>query len=291
MQPTAFHDAPSTVQRRLALLGAATMSDLLTLVACGATPRTQASEHPPATESPAILTKTLTLATLVRSKTSVPPPPTKASVAAPNAVAFPQLRETAIGFESRQAQTRHSDDNWSRWTRQRRGKPLHHRPAGLDPECQPVTLRGHEYRVNGPTAATSFAVSCDRNVIYRGSLPDLWASPPIFTVATWQDSWVVEVSDELIVNGESFNQKIGYNRAFNWVLWRDQPLYFYEQLRVVQVSYAGIVLPDAYDAVAHNLCCSDAMQNIINCREEISFYAKRGPKWYDVEMTFPSAVR
>jgi hypothetical protein len=150
-------------------------------------------------------------------------------------------------------------------------------------------LNGQQYQVKADTAAPRYLVFRGRDVVYRGSVPSNWATPPIYTLAVWQNSWLVEVHDELIVDGVSLNQKMGYSRVFNWVLWRNQPFYFFELDHVTQISYGGVVLSVAYDEVAHNLCCSEAMHTIINCTDEVSFYAKRGPKWYYVQLTFSNA--
>jgi hypothetical protein len=200
---------------------------------------------------------------------------------------LPTVRETAIGYQSPQEQTRHNNVNWDRWSRQCHGKPLHHCSPGHDQDCGPVVLDGKQYRINIETTAPRFAVLCDSEVVYRGSIPANWATPPIYTLNIWDNHWLVEVHDEIIVDGRSFNQKLGYTRAFNWVIWHELPLYFFEQEHVTRISYGEVVLSVAYDEVAHNLCCSEAVHTIINCADEISFYAKRGAKWYYVQLSIP----
>lgn len=273
---------PSVFARR----NAVSFLALLIFVSCGGAPPSTNS-IPTSTPSPRVTPNSSVSSS---QPVGVSSPKIETVEALQLQVNLPKFRETAIGYQSPQEQTRHGNVKWDRWTRQCRGKPLHHCPSGLDPNCAPTVINGQQYRVYAQTAAPSFTVSRDWSVIYRGSVPSNWANPPIYTLAVWRNSWVAEVHDEVIIDGQSLNQQMGYSRAFNWVLWHDQPFYFFEEARVTRISYAGVVLSNTYDEVAHNLCCSDARHGIINCSDEISFYAKRGSRWYYVELTFPIAT-
>lgn len=282
-----------------------TLGILLEVTACGGTTHTQPSSYAPiaASGSPHIAPRSIVLTPQETASPSSPDAtfaaPLSLSSSEPNAHpqtasdvpkqehTLPTVRETAIGYQSPQEQTRHSNVNWARWMTQCRGNPLHHCSPGLDPDCTPVVLDGKPYRIKTDTTAPRFAVLRGSEVVYRGSVPANWATTPIYALAIWQDSWLVEVHDELIVDGRSLNKEMGYSRAFNWVIWHDQPMYFFEREHVTRISYGGVVLSVEYDEVAHNLCCSEAMHNIVNCSDEVSFYAKRGSKWYYVQLAIP----
>lgn len=278
---------------------------LLAVIACGATPSAESPSRSQATSkgeafarSPPAIT---TYARKVGPSSQDPPatvvssvPPSDLDISLPTGeraelprpqVRLPKISETAIGYQSPQEQTRNGSVSRARWTPQCKGKPLHHCPSGLDPNCAPTILDGREYRLAVLTTSPNFTVSRDSHVVYRGSLPSHWASAPIYTLVVWQGSWLVEVNDDIIMDGRSFNQQMGYSRTFNWVLFREQPFYFFEQKQVIRISYAGVTLPVAYDEVAHNLCCSEALHDVVNCSDEISFYAKRGPKWFHVALS------
>jgi hypothetical protein len=269
------------------------------VVACGGEPNTRSFVVPiagpgatkdPGKSLPPDPAPNTTAATSTDRELPSLPPEAEPSAGHPAKVApkkeptLPTVHETAIGYLSPQEQTRHGKIDWTRWATQCHGKPLHHCPSGMESHCPPMVHNGKTYRVAADTKAPHFTVYRDKEAIYRGSIPANWAKPPIYTFSIWQDHWLLEVHDDLIVDGRSLNEERGYSRAFNWVLWHDQPMYFFEREHVIRIFYAGVVLPVAYDEVAHNLCCSEAIHDVTNCSEEVSFYAKRGPKWYYVQL-------
>lgn len=100
----------------------------------------------------------------------------------------------------------------------------------------------------------------------------------------WDGKWVLEVPDEVFVNGESLNQQLGYPKIYNWQLIAGEPFFFFEQNGRVQISYAGEVLPGyAYDEVIHYRCCEPAAFNPAGSANMAWFYAQRGGQWQYVE--------
>lgn len=206
---------------------------------------------------------------------------------------MPRAKETAVGYESPLVQeSRNTSSNGKyRWYRPgcRNNDELHYCVPGYHESCGDVNFEGHTYRLNVVWKAAAYTLLRDKNeVIYRGTFPVNWAEPPIYSLSMWQGKWVLEVLDQLIVDGVNFNQEQGYRRVFNWVIWREHPLYFFEKDGVVKLNYAGYDMSLVYSEVLHNQCCSGAMHNIIGCDESVTFYGKRGPKWYYVELTFPA---
>ncbi len=112
------------------------------------------------------------------------------------------------------------------------------------------------------------------------------ASLPKIQFRGWNGHWILNVGDFLIQDGESLNQKLGFEEIFNWGLVKDKPTYFFRKGTKVGVSHNGQVLPLQYEDVAHGLCCSTAQNNPGLGDDFIYFYGKRDGVWYYVVMKF-----
>jgi hypothetical protein len=127
------------------------------------------------------------------------------------------------------------------------------------------------------------AVDTDTTVIYTGTAVSYGAYMPLRSFTTWDDHWVLEVDDHLIMDGQDIGQALGYDAAFGFARIGGQPFYFFEQDGQVRISYDGQTLPNAYEQVFHNHCCEASIHNVEAGSDTVWFHALREGTWYFVE--------
>jgi hypothetical protein len=106
---------------------------------------------------------------------------------------------------------------------------------------------------------------------------------PVKGLWGWDGHWVLEVDGQVIIDGQSLNQELGYDEIFGWVLLRGEPFYFFVQDGQVGLSYAGETLPYTYDDVVHDECCEPAAFNPGHNETMVWFHALHGGTWLYVE--------
>jgi len=119
--------------------------------------------------------------------------------------------------------------------------------------------------------------------VYTGTAVAVGAYMPLRSFTTWDDHWVLEVDDHLIMDGQDIGQALGYDAAFGFARIGAQSFYFFEQDGLVRIAYGDQVLPNAYDTVFHNHCCEATIHNVEAGPDTIWFHALREETWYFVE--------
>ena len=102
----------------------------------------------------------------------------------------------------------------------------------------------------------------------------------------WQEHWVMEISDFVIMDGVVLNQEYGYESVFEWHAINDKPFYFFQDGPNFGVSYDGQILPVHYEAIKHGLCCGYAVDNPRISQQDARFFALKDGKWVYVILTF-----
>jgi hypothetical protein len=149
------------------------------------------------------------------------------------------------------------------------------RPGYVDDALARVTATGH------PTI--TYQVELDGRAVHTGTAVAYGAYMPLRSFTTWDDHWVLGVDDHLIMDGQDIGQTLGYDAAFGFARIGDRPFYFFEKDGLVQISYGGQVLPNAYEQVFHNHCCEAAIHNVEFGPEAVWFHALRDGVWYWAE--------
>jgi hypothetical protein len=127
------------------------------------------------------------------------------------------------------------------------------------------------------------AVPHSTAVVYTGTAVAIGAYMPLRSFTTWDDHWVLEVDDHLIMDGTDIGQALGYDAAFGFARIGAQSFYFFEQDGLVRISYGDQVLPSVYEAVFHNRCCEASIHNVEAGPDAVWFHALRNGTWYFVE--------
>jgi hypothetical protein len=130
----------------------------------------------------------------------------------------------------------------------------------------------------------NYEVCVNGKTVYSHVIPQDRADIPVYALLEWQGRWGVEFLDQVIVDGASLNEQLGYRQIFNWREVHGQLFYFFTQGRRVHVSYAGQTLPQTYDEVVHNQCCEPSFFNVHTYADMVAFYALKDGVWYYVEM-------
>ena len=128
-------------------------------------------------------------------------------------------------------------------------------------------------------------VSESGEVIYETSLPSNPVMAPIQTFQSWNGHWILEKQGEVIMDGKSLNEELGYAEIFEWHIIQGEPFFFVydKKSSTYSMVYAGKVLDQQFDDIAHYQCCEPAMFNPNSNNYLIWFYAVRDGKWYYVE--------
>jgi hypothetical protein len=129
----------------------------------------------------------------------------------------------------------------------------------------------------------TYQVELDGRAVYTGTALSSGAYMPLRSFTTWDDHWVLEVDDHLIMDGQDIGQALGYDAAFGFARIGGRSFYFFDQDGLVRISYGDQVLPNAYETVFHNQCCEAAIHNVEAGPEAVWFHALRDGTWYFVE--------
>jgi TolB protein len=148
---------------------------------------------------------------------------------------------------------------------------------------RPVFVGDDLVAVERTATVGEFLVRRGRDVAYTFTAGDGGVENPVKALWEWEGHWVLEVSGQVFVDGQSLNQQLGYDAVFGWQLVGGQPFYFFQQAGRVGVSYAGTVLPYTYDDVVHYRCCEPAVFNVAGNGTMAWFHALRDGIWYYVE--------
>jgi len=106
---------------------------------------------------------------------------------------------------------------------------------------------------------------------------------PVKGLWAWDGHWVLEVDGQLIIDGQSLNEELGYDEVFGWALLGGKPFYFFSQGGEVRLSHAGETLPYTYEDVVHYQCCGPAAFNPRYNEDMVWFHALRDGTWHYVE--------
>jgi hypothetical protein len=155
--------------------------------------------------------------------------------------------------------------------------------------------------VLGETQDVTVQVLRNRKIIY--SIPAGEGSPVntirgLWTYAThWaleiahvselkalDNSIALDVTGQIVQDGELLNERYGYAEAFGFQLMRGKPFYFFKRNGRIDYSYDGKDYPLGYTNILHYGCCSGAAANPKVSQAMVAFFAQRGEKWLYVEI-------
>jgi hypothetical protein len=154
----------------------------------------------------------------------------------------------------------------------------------LDPSLRPAYVGDALARITATGDLTvTYQVELDSRAVYTGTTAFTGAYMPVRSFTTWDDHWLLEVDDHLIMDGQDIGQALGYDAAFGFARLGDRSFYFFEQDGMVGISYGGQTLPNLYEQVFHNQCCEAAIHNVETGPDALWFHALREGVWLFVE--------
>ena len=113
----------------------------------------------------------------------------------------------------------------------------------------------------------------------------LWVDGPHWTLEIAAlTSMQSSVAGQVFRDGKLLNDQYGYQEMFNYRLLDGKPIYFYQKDGKVRLSYNGSDLPLVYDDVPHFACCGGAVLNPQSGPNWLTFWGRRGTKWYYVQI-------
>lgn len=148
----------------------------------------------------------------------------------------------------------------------------------------PVYVGNDLYEVVVDWSVPQFHVTRNGQIVYTVTPTGPFVEPPVKALWAWEWHWVLEVAGEVLVDGQSLNQQLGFEEIFGWRLIAGQPFFFFKRDGRYGLYYAGqIVEPYRYDDIVHYMCCEPAMFNTDGNDTMVWFYALRDGVWHYVE--------
>jgi hypothetical protein len=98
------------------------------------------------------------------------------------------------------------------------------------------------------------------------------------------NSIAMDVTGQIIQDGELLNERYGYEEAFGFQLLQGKPFYYFKREGRIDYSYNGKEFPLGYTNIHHYGCCSAGAANPKVFPDLVAFFAQRGEKWFYVEM-------
>ena len=89
---------------------------------------------------------------------------------------------------------------------------------------------------------------------------------------------------EIFQDGESLNEKSGYDEAFNFQILNGRPFYFFSKDGAFGYSYDGRNTTLGYTEIPHYLCCSASAFNPQAAENMVAFYASKAEQDFYVEL-------
>ncbi len=121
-------------------------------------------------------------------------------------------------------------------------------------------------------------------VVYTVIPDGPFVEPPTKGLWSWDGHWVLELENDIIIDGQSLSAQAGYEAAFGWQLIGGQPFYFFQQGGQIAMSYACTTIePYRFSEVIHNQCCEGSMFNLSGNAFMVWFYAQKDGMWDYVE--------
>ncbi|NMB67514.1 MAG: hypothetical protein GYA20_01985 [Chloroflexi bacterium] len=105
---------------------------------------------------------------------------------------------------------------------------------------------------------------------------------PIKQFRSWENHWILEVSNFVVQDGEIINEKYNFEEVFNWSLINDKPFYFFRKGPRSGFSYDGQFFSTYYQEIIHGFCCGLALNNPRMRDNTLRFFGKRDGVWYYV---------
>ena len=89
---------------------------------------------------------------------------------------------------------------------------------------------------------------------------------------------------EVLHDGESLNEQLGYQEAFNFQILDGKPFFFFSKDGVLGYSFDGRETTLGYHEIPHYLCCSASAINPLAAEKMVAFYATYAEQFFYVEM-------
>jgi len=126
-------------------------------------------------------------------------------------------------------------------------------------------------------------------VIYAVPLGRAGPMSKLRGVWAYDGHWYLEVADSegrgrVVRDGESLNERYGYEETFGFQLLHGSPFHFFRREGRIGVVYEGQEMLLGYESIPHYRCCSAAALNPVQAENMVAFFAERDGTWYYVEI-------
>ena len=94
----------------------------------------------------------------------------------------------------------------------------------------------------------------------------------------------IELVSDVIRDGQSLSQALGYDEVFGIHLIADAPFFFYRRGEAYGLWYDGVAIPTDYSGISHHVCCAGGPTNPLRSQDMVAFFVQRGETWFYVEL-------
>ena len=118
---------------------------------------------------------------------------------------------------------------------------------------------------------------------------------PIETFRAWEDQWVLQIDDQVIVGGQSLRDQ-GYARSFGWQTLGGKPYFLFQKGEDGRygISYDGEDLPLQFDEIVNWRCGEKqpfAVANPLGSENVATFFARNEGLWHYVKVMQEEGIR
>ncbi|MFZ6026858.1 MAG: WD40 repeat domain-containing protein [Chloroflexota bacterium] len=138
-------------------------------------------------------------------------------------------------------------------------------------------------------------VTMNDQVVYNQALEGIVTDCPVERITIWNQHWILDMSEQVVMDGKPLSEIFGHMTIFEWRLFDNKPLYFFQDGGRYGLVYDGEEFPVYYDEIIHE-CLSvnngaGLSFGIQHGNRYTSFIARRDGMWYFVtlELTNPPA--
>lgn len=106
---------------------------------------------------------------------------------------------------------------------------------------------------------------------------------PLVGLWTYDNHWALEITDHIIIDGQSINDSYGYKSSFDFHVLGSKPLYFYEKEGKIGLNFDGQEINMNGYIVPHGNCCSESLLNPRQNGNVLIFFMNKDSQWYYIE--------
>jgi starvation-inducible outer membrane lipoprotein len=135
----------------------------------------------------------------------------------------------------------------------------------------------------GPNKKDIISVYENGKILYENQI-EFGKQKPLVGLWAYENHWGLEITDNVIIDGQSVNTLYGYKKSFEFHVLGLKPLFFFEKGGKIGLNFDGHEINlDGY-IIPHENCCSDSLLNPRQSGDVLIFFMNKDAQWYYFEV-------